>query len=243
MKVRRLASLLIVAAFAASTTLVFAAKKSGGHNNPTQKGTPLVDSFLDCNCTYGVNGDAVGGGSSMTFLGWTLYPTATYANGENDLQVYIGGSGRDENLLSYNTGRTLYITFDPSSPAYKAAYKDSNLPQSFNAEVDMYGVNNEGAYTTGMAIDDTGQMHMSLEFHVGTVTYELDWASMGAIKLDDHTWMMTTDPVDITNFGLTYSDIGFTISPAATLNVIKRHSVQAYGGVDMHMRYIIQLQQ
>lgn len=250
MKVRRLGSLLFLVAFAASTSFVFAAKKPSGSggNKPTQKGTPLVNYFLNCNCTYGVDGDGVGGGGSFTFKlfsdesSYTLYPTASYANGDGALQVYIGGSGRDENLLTYNTGRTLRINFDPGSAAFQKANNETGLPASFDAESDMYGINAQGDYVTGMAVTDTAQMDMSLEFKVDGVVYKIHWPSTGAVKLSNDTWLLTTDPSDLANFHLDYNSLEFQFGPEATFAIKKRHSFSNYGPVTMHMRYLIKLQ-
>lgn len=230
---RRLHLLLVLVAFAACMGVVFAAKKP---TQPTQKGTPLVDSFLDSLSPYGVTGDGVGTG-----IVFEQPVSGIYANGDNGLQVYIGGSGRDANLVTYNSGRKLHIVFNTSSPAWQAANEHSGLPAEVDAESDMYGINYQGEFTEGMVITDTGQMQMNLEFHVGRVTYKLDWASMGAIKLSNDTWLMTTDPGDLALFGLSYPHLGFPISPAATLSVRKRHSSQQYGALDMAMRYFIQL--
>jgi hypothetical protein len=177
------------------------------------KATPLVASFLAHGGTTGVSDDGV----------------PTYNNGASGVQCYFGVNGRDVDLVTYNTPRTLHFDFDASSAAFQA----SGITQSsFNAEVDIFGINYFGPYRT-MAVGTTAQVQMDLEFYVGRITYELDYSSLAAYRVSETEWLITSDASDIDGFP------GFSASPTASLNVIRRKSVTKFGNVTMPIRFMV----
>ena len=150
----------------------------------------------------------------------------TYDNGVGGVKVYFGVTRKDADLVTYNTGRKLHYKFDGSSPALAA----SGLGSDVLAESDLFALNYFGPYTS-MALGTTAQVQMDLEFKVGNLTYELDYASLAAYKTGENTWLITSDPNDIPGFP------GFTASSTAKLNVIRRKAQTTYGTVDMPIRF------
>lgn len=65
-----------------------------------------------------------------------------YENGVGGVQCYCGVNGKNLDLVTYNTTRTLHFVFNPSSPAFQL----SGLPADFLATVDLYGINYFGPY-------------------------------------------------------------------------------------------------
>lgn len=183
------------------------------------KGTPLVATFASLLSTPSVSGDA----------------SAVYANGSNGVQVYFGVSGKDVDLVTYNTGRTLHFVFDTSSPAFQA----SGLPISGvgNWEVDFYGVNFFGAYTS-VGIGNTAQVHGVLQWHVpnSPSTYQLDYQSLAAMRISQNTWLVTSNPADIPGFP------GFTASDQALLSSFRKRINNDYGAVNMPIHFTVVLQ-
>ncbi|MBI1939877.1 MAG: hypothetical protein HYS33_00055, partial [Acidobacteria bacterium] len=206
MNTRRIIPFLAFVLLGSFITLGYAAK--GG----TKGGTPLVGTVLDNQSStgYGVSGDGNG----------------TYVDGVGGVQCYFGVNGKDADLVTYNSGRTLRFEFDPNSPAWQ----NSDLPQSdFNAEIDFFGINYWGRYMD-MGIGTTAQVQMDLEFKVGRLTYELDYQSLAVIRESATKWLITSDPADIPG------DPGFTASDQANLNVIRRRAQETFGAVNMPLR-------
>jgi len=147
----------------------------------------------------------------------------TYDNGVGGVKAYFGVTRKDANLVTYNTGRKLFLEFDPSSAAVIAA----GLPAHVEAEVDFFAINYYGPYTS-MGDGTTAQVQMDLEFKVGNLTYELDYAALAAIREGADTWRVTS-AIDYTP--------GFTASSTAKLNVIRRKSQTTYGTVEMPIEF------
>jgi hypothetical protein len=154
-----------------------------------------------------------------------------YEHGLQKVQCYFGVNGRDANLVTYNSTRRLEFTFDANSPAFQA----SGLPSSnFTAQVDLFGINYYGPYRT-MGEGTTAQVQMDLEFKVGKLTYELDYPSLAAMRNSPTTWLVTSNPGDIPG------NPGFVASDLASLNVIRRRSVEKFGAVNMPIRFEVVL--
>src|SRR5687767_12509413 len=157
--------------------------------------------------------------------------SSVYDNGVQSIKVYFGVTGKDANIVTYNTPRKLRFVFDPAS----TPYVNSNLPAggNFTAEVDMFALNYFGPYRN-MGVGTTAQVQMDLEFKVGNLTYELDYSSLSATRLDETTWLITSYA----------SDVDFNpvaASPQARLNVIRRKAQETFGVVNMPIRFEMQL--
>ncbi|MGH9554868.1 MAG: hypothetical protein ACRD2Y_03505 [Terriglobales bacterium] len=209
MKRRIKISLLVVALAFTVAIAAFAAKGSA------QK---LIATYLDNFSVFGVQDDG----------------NATYEDGVGNVQAYFGVSGKDVDLVTYNTARKLRYTFDPASPAFQASGINPVVGSNFLAVTDLFGINYWGRYRD-MGIGTTAQVQSDVEFYVGNVTYELDYASLAVKRLNATTWLFTTDPADIGG------DPGFQASPVAKLNVIRRRSVTSFGTVNMPMRFEVTL--
>lgn len=179
-------------------------------------GTPLVATFLPNLSTsgYGVSDDG----------------NPTYANGVNRVKVYFGGNGGNVDLFSYNTGRKLTFTFDPAS----GSWQSSGLAQTLQAEVDLYGVNFYGPFSS-MGVGTTAQVQTSLQFKANNSTYELAYPALAAKRLTSTTWLVTSDPADIGG------DPGFAASDAADLGAFRKRSRVDFGEVSMPIRFQVTL--
>jgi hypothetical protein len=211
MKSRRYIPLLALLVLGSFASLGFAKKPSGGGGGGGGGGGtnyyPTVATVDDQ--VQGVSGDG-----------------SAYSNGVDGVQCYISVSKNDADLVTYNTGRTLHFVFPANDPAVAAA----GLPSTLDAEIDFFAVNYYGNYDS-MGIGKTAQVQMDLEFYVGSVTYELDYASLAVYRKDADTWLITSDPND--------TEIGghpFAWGPQAKLNVIRRRAQKTYGVVSMPFR-------
>ncbi|HSC76940.1 MAG TPA: hypothetical protein VLB32_00135 [Candidatus Acidoferrales bacterium] len=151
---------------------------------------------------------------------------AVYEHGVGGVQCYFGVSGKDVDVVTYNTARTLRFKLDPNNSAVQA----SGLPADFLAESDMFGINYFGRYRE-MGIGTTAQVQADLEFYVGKYTYELDYPSLAVMRVSENTWRVTSDPAEIGG------DPGFTASDEADLNIIRRNRQTTYGTVHMPIRF------
>jgi len=177
-------------------------------------GTPLIAIFLNNGSTYGVSGDGQG----------------SYSNGVDRVQVYFGAGGGNVDLITYSTKRKLVMSFNPASAPWQA----SGLAQTVPAEVDLYGVNYYGLFSS-MGIGTTAQVHTSLQFKGGTSTYELDYPALAAMRLDANTWLITSNPADIPGFP------GFTASSTASLGRFRKTTRTTFGNVSMPIRFQVVL--
>ncbi len=157
-----------------------------------------------------------------------------YANGVSGVQCYFGVSGKDLDLVTYNTPRTLHFVFNPNQTAWQA----SGIPSNFYAVSDFYGVNYFGPYAS-QGLYTTAQVSASLEFYVGTVTYELNYPSLASYRMSSVTWLITSDPKDPL---LQTGYPGFTASDMANLVVVRRRSNTTFGTVNMPIRFEVTLQ-
>lgn len=184
------------------------------------KGTPLVATFQPLTTATGVTHDG----------------NPVYTHGVDSVQCYFGVAGKDVDLVTYNTPRSLLFVFDPSNAAFQASgitTYNGGL-STFNAENDLFGINYWGPYQN-MTIGTTAQVQMDLEFYVGRITYEIDYSSLAVMRLSADTWLVTSDPNDIPGFP------GFTASSTGSLNVIRRKSVTKFGPVSMPIRFEVKL--
>lgn len=212
MKRRVSVSLLVVGLAVALVGTGFAALKGSAQK--------LTATYLDNFSAFGVEHDG----------------NATYDHGVDKVQVYFGVGGKDVDLVTYNTPRKLHYTFDPASTAFANSGIGATHPSGdFLAVSDLFGINYFGRYRD-MGVGTTAQVQADLEFYVGNVTYELDYASLAVFRESQNTWLITTRAADIPGFP------GFEASPVAKLNVIRRRSVTSFGTVTMPMRFRVSCQ-
>jgi hypothetical protein len=177
------------------------------------KGIPLAATFLP-QSGYGVSSDA----------------NPINSNGVNRVQVYLTSGGGTVDLITYSTGRKLTFAFDPSSSAWQA----SGLPQLSQAEVDLYGINFYGPFSS-MGIGTTALLKTSLQFKSGGSTYELAYPSLAVKRKSADTWLITSDRSDIGY------DPGFDASDSADLGVFRKRSRADFGTVNMPIHFEVQL--
>ena len=161
-----------------------------------------------------------------------------YNNGTDAVQVYFGVGGKDLDLVTYDTGRTMEFVFDQSSPVVLSAQAAGLPVGDFNAEMDFFGINYFGRYRD-MGIGTTAQVQADLEFHIGgpnPTTFELEYPSLAVMRLSATEWLVTTDPADIPG------DPGFQASSSALLNMIRRRKQTTYGTVSMPIRFTVTIQ-
>jgi hypothetical protein len=156
-----------------------------------------------------------------------------YEDGIYGVQCYLGVSGKDLDLVTYNTNpsRTLHFVFDTTQTAWQAA----GIPSDFYAVSDAYGINYYGRYDY-QRVGTTAQVAASVEFYVGRVTYELNYQSLASYRESPTTWLITSKPNDAV-----WGYPGFTPSDQAALAVVRRKGNQTYGTVNMPIRFEITL--
>ena len=161
-----------------------------------------------------------------------------YNNGASGVQVYFGVGGKDLDLVTYDTGRTMEFMFNQSSPVVQSA-QGAGLPVgNFTAEMDFFGINYFGRYRD-MGIHTTAQVQADLEFHIGgpnPTTFELEYPSLAVMRLSETEWLVTSDPADIPG------DPGFQASSSALLNMIRRRKQTTYGTVSMPISFTVTVQ-
>ena len=167
-----------------------------------------------------------------------VFPDATsdtYSHGDGRLRCYFGVAGKDFDLVTYNSGRTLHFIF-AGDPDTLSALSLAGLPQDFFAESDAVGINFFGPYLK-MDVNSTAQVQMDLEFHYPPIgsprTYELDYGCLAVTRTGLDTWLITSEPnVSLGNYYAVpcLNDSGST----AELNMIRRKgSPLPYGTVKM----------
>ena len=220
MKSGRIINVLLAAVLFALVSASAMAK--GGPN--TNNGTPLTTTFstqlLSTFTTYSVKDDGKG----------------PYYNLVDGVQGYFGVNGKDLDLVTYETPRMLHFTFNPKSAAWQA----SGIPQDFTTVVDFYGINYWGQYLV-QGIGTTAQVHGTLQFYVGRVTYELDYQSLACYRENSNTFLITSEPYPYDPL-IPYGYPGFTVSNQAALNTVRRRSITNFGTVNMPIRFEVTLQ-
>lgn len=163
-----------------------------------------------------------------------------YAHGANNgyVKCYLGVGGKDFDLVTYNSKRTLQFNF---SPVDKPTVDLAGLPMSFPAEVDAYGINYWGRYLDMeyQLFFSTAQVQMDLQFHYGSPpqTYELSYSCLAVSRVGINDWIITSEP--LTWIGNYVQDaVPCLIDPVhpgneATLSLIRRKGPQTYGVVTM----------
>jgi hypothetical protein len=157
-----------------------------------------------------------------------------YNHTKDGVQAYFGVGGKDVDLVTYDSGRMMHFSFDPSSPALAA----SGLPSELDSEVDFFGINQWGRFRE-MANGTTARVVADLEFHCcgpSPTTYELEYSSLCVTRVDDFTWIVSSD------FSHIQGNPGFDASPVASLNIIRRNRQTSYGLVSMPIRFTVTLQ-
>ncbi len=213
--------------FAVSLLVVGLALTLVGTGYAAKRGsaTKLIATYLDNFSAFGVQDD----GNSV------------YSHGVGFVEAYFGVGGKDVDIVTYPTltqdpVRKLRFTFDPASTAFLSSGIAATHPTGdFTAISDLFGINYWGRYRD-MGVGTTAQVQADLEFYVGDVTYELDYASLAVMRTSETTWLFTTDPLDIPG------NPGFQASPVAKLNVIRRRKVTSFGTVNMPMRFEVAIQ-
>ncbi len=161
-----------------------------------------------------------------------------YNNGASGVQVYFGVGGKDLDLVTYDTGRTMEFVCDQSSPVVQSAQAAGLPVGNFTAEMDFFGINYFGRYRD-MGVGTTAQVQADLEFHIGgpnPTTFELEYPSLAVMRVSETEWLVTTDPGDIPG------DPGFQASSSALLNMIRRRKQTNYGTVSMPIRFTVTIQ-
>jgi len=177
------------------------------------KGIPLTATF-DTLSGYGVGGDS----------------GLVYSNGVGRVQVYLASGGGTLDLITYGTGRKLTFAFDPSSSAFQA----SGLPQNSQAEVDLYGINFYGPFSS-MGVGTTALLKTSLQFKSGGSTYELAYPALAVKRTAADTWLITSSEAEVGG------NPGFDISDAADLGVFRKRSRADFGTVSMPIHFYVTL--
>lgn len=200
------------------------------------KATPLIATWLI---------DPTGDPAGVSHDGTATYEhKKVYFPGAAAVQCYFAVNGRDVDLVTYKTKRTLRFVFQPDESAVWGS-DGAGLDQKFNAEVDLFGINYFGPYQK-MESGNTAQVQMDLEFHFPPTgnpeTYELSYGALAAKRLNADTWLITSDPADICSGAADPTGCaGFTISDAAQLNSIRRRTTNNYGTVHMPIRFEVKL--
>jgi hypothetical protein len=178
------------------------------------------------NCTwdadyFGIGIPGVYGDNPNTTNGDANY---NHSSARNGVKCYLGVNGKDFDLVTYNTGRTLHFVF----PAGSGIPTTSGTADNFFAEVDLFGINYFGPFRT-MGIGTTALLQVDLEFHYPTgpnpLSYELEYRALAVMRTAADQWLITSNPIEICGSS-TCSGLGFTPSSAAKLNVIRRKSVE-----------------
>ena len=128
------------------------------------------------------------------------------------------------------TGRKLTFAFDPSSSAFQA----SGLPQNSQAEVDLYGINFYGPFSS-MGVGTTALLKTSLQFKSGGSTYELAYPALAVKRTAADTWLITSSEAEVGG------NPGFDISDAADLGVFRKRSRADFGTVSMPIHFYVTL--
>ena len=179
--------------------------------------TPLIATFLD-NAGTGVEGDG-----------------QPYANNlANSVQAYITNS-QGLVVMTYNSGRGLYFTFDTTSATWQSANAATGLPPYFGAEVDLNGNNFYGTFV-GMSVGSTAQLRTNLMFHLNGSTWSLLYPALAVKRTALNTWMITSSETEVG-----YNP-GFAISDNASLSVARKRSNTTYGNVNMPIHFTVSLQ-
>jgi hypothetical protein len=192
------------------------------------KNIPTVSDLapLNANLGSGISGD------NIVSTDWNGASAALYANGANGVQSYLGAGGKDVDLVTYGSSRTLHFSFSTGDIAVWGP-SGANLPQSFDAAVDFYGVNFFGPYES-MGVGTTAQIHGVLQFQFNGQTYQLDYAALAGERTASNVWLITSDGAAI------YAP--FTTTSAATLSVQRRHGQVVYGSVAAPIQFQVKLQ-
>jgi hypothetical protein len=149
-----------------------------------------------------------------------------YQNGVSGVKSYIGSGGKDYDLVTYSTTRYLTIVAPTSQ-----SWTNSKLPQSGSYQVDFYGVNFYGPYST-MGPGTTAQVHGVLQFHYLGNTYQLDYQTLEVVR-------------DPTNGAYHFSSIPGPWSPVpsssnAMLSLVRKGGNVNYGTVVLPIQFDIQ---
>lgn len=204
---------VLVAVMLASNTY---AGKGGGKGKSKRSPTPTITTFLE---NMSPDGSGLSGDGS------------DYVDAEGAVQSYIGVGGKDVDLVTYNSSRIINFAFaDGDSDVWNRAA----LEQELQAEIDIFAINYWGRYME-MGVGTTAQVQSDFEFYVGRKTYELDYSTLAVFRETLDTWLITTDPNDIPG------NPGFTASPLAELNVIRRSKQETFGVVSMPVRFRVRL--
>lgn len=151
-----------------------------------------------------------------------------YSNGstKGSVNCFLGAGGKNFDLVTYNTGRTLKFSFAAGADQSLAAL--AGLEPSFKAEVDAYGINYYSQYLN-MSVGSTAQVQMDVQFHYGggSTTYELSYSCLAVRRTGFATWVITSEPDGSNQYA-----VG-CLSNEATLSKIRRNSVQGFGEVTM----------
>ena len=153
----------------------------------------------------------------------------TYVNNPaGNVNVYLS-SNQTLVVMTYNSGQTITLNFDTSSPAWQA----SGLPSTVAAEFDLNGINYYGTFT-GITVGNVAQLKTDLMLHYNGSTWDLVYPSLAVQRTSDTTWLISSEQTDIP-----YPAIA---SSSASLQVARKRSNTNYGNVNMPIHFTITLQ-
>ena len=174
-------------------------------------GTPATATFLTAGST-GVFADSSG----------------AYLNGVGGVKSYIGSGGKDYDLVTYSTGRYLTITFAGTLADTQVWSANAKLPQSNSYQVDFYGVNFYGPFST-MGAGTTAQVHGVLQFHYLNNTYQLDYQSLQVVR------DAISGVYHFSSIRDEYSPVA--ASPQAMLSLVRKGGNANYGTVTLPITF------
>lgn len=158
-------------------------------------------------------------------------------------------------VQTYNSPRVMHFVFDTSDAGWVAAANASGSTLDkggvFDAHINFDCINWYGNYKA-MGPGTIAQGAVHFQFYAGSLTYEMDYDSVGIIRgpftstgrpdlnvADQNSWLITTSPNAYV--GPTDGYTGFQASDLATLMVVRRKSVTTYGNVNVPFAIVFTL--
>jgi hypothetical protein len=155
----------------------------------------------------------------------------SYQNKVGGVQSYWGSNGTNYSLVTYSTGRYLHIS---GASGESAIWAKANLPINGTYQVDFYGINFYGPYST-MGAGTTAQVHGVLQFHYLNNTYQLDYQSLAVTRnATTGVFHFTSDPAALPG------DPGFWPSASAMLSLVRSKGNVNYGTVTVPITFDVQ---
>lgn len=165
------------------------------------------------------------------------------SNSKRGVRCYFGVNGKDLDMVTYDTGRKLHLVF-PAGQGIPLS--DGSTMDDLVAEFDLFGINYYGPFRT-MGVGTTALLQVDLEFHFpdgpNPLTYELEYRALAVERISEGAWVVTSNPIEICGAEVC-TGLGFTPSPLANLNTVRRKSIETIReNVFMPIRFVVKLQQ